>query len=1188
MPILRIKQRPGSAKDSYRLEVQAEDIAGSGPETRCVEIEFALSPQDRERVRWYLEDFLLFDQEPAPQIAKQVEDLMAERGEALFSDIFGGSSPANELWTAVQPQLSSTRIEVTTGIADAMAIPWELIRDPETKAPLALSAKAFVRAHRDAAAALAPQQPEARKVRILLVICRPKGGEDVPFRSVAGQLVTRLSEEARGAFDLDVLRPPTFDQLAATLHNAKSQAQPYQIVHFDGHGTYRELVAGARPRGYLVFEGEQPGAQELIHGKQIGQLLSETDVPVLVLNACQSAYAETQDSPRSDDVDEGRTELVAYGSFAQETIDAGTPGVVAMRYSVYVVTMAQFVAELYGALARGRVLGEAVTWARENLAKQPERRIAYDARPLQDWSVPVVWERAPLRLWPAAAEAAPTAVLPQDAPVARQVALDETLPERPVSGFYGRDETLHALDRAFDSHSIVLLHAYAGSGKTATAAEFGRWYALTGGVEGAVLFSSFERHLPLARLLDKIGEFFGGSLESAGVQWDAITDTDRRRNIALQILEQVPVLWIFDNIESVAGVATVGESGWSAEERGELHRFLSDVRETKAKVLLTSRRDEEDWLGELAQRVTVPPMPMQERLQLAGAIAERRGERLADLPDLAALLRFTQGNPLTILVTVGEVLRSGIDTKERLDAFVDSLRSGQAALVDEATEGRSRSLSASLSYGFEHAFDESERKVLALLHLFQGFVDVDALQEMGDPDQMWCLEAVRALTAEQVIALLDRAAAAGLLSGQGGGCYRVHPALPWYFRSLFEDHYPAAGEDAEKARCGFVYSIAAVANAYHHGYGRGERGLLLNLAAEEDNMLAAWSLAREHGWWRAVVVLMQGLSVLYNDTGRGAAWRRLVQAVVPDFVEPETNGPLPGREEEWDAVTQYRVRLAQEDRDLAEAERLQRMLVERYRVRAQPALQATPDNRDDEALRLIRNLAVTLEALAETQRLQGDPTSVDALLEALEYCQEIGDTAEEAACAYNLGVWYQRTSDTRDLEEAERWYKHSLGLQGGSDRLGRAKCLDELGSVVHDRWREARAAGKPDDQIRQLLDEAAKYCEKALSLFPESAVNDLATAHYKRGQIYVDAGEEDHAMQHYQRAIRYFEDAGNTLNAGHARLNGAFALLRAARAKDARAYAEAAIANYRSFGDRAAAYIEKAEELIANAEQQSA
>ena len=104
-------------------------------------------------------------------------------------------------------------------------------------------------------------------------------------------------------------------------------------------------------------------------------------------------------------------------------------------------------------------------------------------------------------------------------------------------------------------------------------------------------------------------------------------------------------------------------------------------------------------------------MPMQERLQLAGAIAEHSGRRLADLPDLTPLLQFTRGNPLTILVTVGEALRAGIDSKERLDDFVAGLRGGEANFEDEEAEGRTKSLGASLSYGFASAFTEDERKM---------------------------------------------------------------------------------------------------------------------------------------------------------------------------------------------------------------------------------------------------------------------------------------------------------------------------------------------------------------------------------------------------------------------------------------------------------------------------------------------
>ena len=83
------------------------------------------------------------------------------------------------------------------------------------------------------------------------------------------------------------------------------------------------------------------------------------------------------------------------------------------------------------------------------------------------------------------------------------------MPRPPDAGFFGRDETLLALDRAFDAQPVVLLHAFAGAGKSATAAEFARWYQATGGLDnpehpewgpGPVLWSSFEQHLTADRV----------------------------------------------------------------------------------------------------------------------------------------------------------------------------------------------------------------------------------------------------------------------------------------------------------------------------------------------------------------------------------------------------------------------------------------------------------------------------------------------------------------------------------------------------------------------------------------------------------------------------------------------------------------------------------------------------------------
>ncbi len=63
-------------------------------------------------------------------------------------------------------------------------------------------------------------------IRILLVICRPGGRDDVPFRSVASRIIKGLTDEAREHFQLDVLRPPTFEQLSKVLRDAKAEASP--------------------------------------------------------------------------------------------------------------------------------------------------------------------------------------------------------------------------------------------------------------------------------------------------------------------------------------------------------------------------------------------------------------------------------------------------------------------------------------------------------------------------------------------------------------------------------------------------------------------------------------------------------------------------------------------------------------------------------------------------------------------------------------------------------------------------------------------------------------------------------------------------------------------------------------------------------------------------------------------------
>ena len=68
-----------------------------------------------------------------------------------------------------------------------------------------------------------------------------------------------LTDAARERFELDVLRPPTFEQLSKTLRNAKAQGKPYHIVHFDGHG------------GYLNTENQGSGIAAFADADDVGR-----------------------------------------------------------------------------------------------------------------------------------------------------------------------------------------------------------------------------------------------------------------------------------------------------------------------------------------------------------------------------------------------------------------------------------------------------------------------------------------------------------------------------------------------------------------------------------------------------------------------------------------------------------------------------------------------------------------------------------------------------------------------------------------------------------------------------------------------------------------------------------------------------------------------------------------------------
>jgi tetratricopeptide (TPR) repeat protein len=205
-----------------------------------------------------------------------------------------------------------------------------------------------------------------------------------------------------------------------------------------------------------------------------------------------------------------------------------------------------------------------------------------------------------------------------------------------------------------------------------------------------------------------------------------------------------------------------------------------------------------------------------------------------------------------------------------------------------------------------------------------------------------------------------------------------------------------------------------------------------------------------------------------------------------------------------------------------------------------------------------------LHELSEIQREQGAAKSVDGYLEALSLAEQIQNSQAAATCAFNLGHAYEDLPGIRDLALAERWYQRSLDLYGKEDRMGRARCLVQLGSVAHERFLDAKEADRPPEECLGHLSQSEQYNRQALEMFPANAVRELAATHNQLGVVYAAAGHIDPALHHYRESIRYREVMQDPFGAGQSRFNAAVARADEGRFAEARDWAQSALRDYQS------------------------
>jgi tetratricopeptide (TPR) repeat protein len=547
--VLELTNPSSDACDGSRRAIATATLVYSPPdgspeiESQSFRYIAPLGTLEADDISWYLERYVNWPSGIFQERARRIEAALPQWGRQLYDSLsVEVSRDILETWKAA-PKEAERRFTVKvdkdldagadkawqTAASEAAALllslPWELIHD---QVGYLFRGARGVRVRRSlpsrsprAAAATRPP------IRVLLVSPRP---EDKSFGYIDHRVSARPLIESLSALgdlaEFTILDPPTFPALEAELERA--QANPYHVVHFDGHGAYDRNDR----EGALCFEDPADAAKlerrrsQLIPAAQIAAVVRDHGVPLLFLEACRTAQAA--DDPTA--------------SVAGRLLESGLASIAAMSHSVLVETARRFVATFYTELLSGKRIGQAMLLAQRALAGDPVRgKVLNVELRLQDWFVPVLFQE---EQDPQLIRELPPEEVRAITETQRALALGR-VPAEPPYQFQGRSRELLKAERVLSRKRYVVVQGEGGEGKTTLAAELARWLVLTRRFERAA-FVRLDVDGDARKILFSIGDqlipnFLVRAAREEEAAWQLVEHA----------LRETPTLIVLDNMESV-------------------------------------------------------------------------------------------------------------------------------------------------------------------------------------------------------------------------------------------------------------------------------------------------------------------------------------------------------------------------------------------------------------------------------------------------------------------------------------------------------------------------------------------------------------------------------------------------------------------------------------------------------------
>jgi tetratricopeptide (TPR) repeat protein len=1127
MTTIRIRQRETPA------EAANASVAFDGGEEFPVTIADPFSKEDEALVEWYFEEHLrapFMHRVPAQQAAASV----SYYGESLFRQVFADPDAYFRYKEALQQGIETLRFEIA-GPPPFHALHWEALKDPALPEAFVLRVP-MVRKN------LVPQIIRAQVrpgpvINVLLIVARPRGRFDVGYRTISRPLVESL-RRAGLRVQVDIVRPGTYQAL--TSHLEQHGAGHYHVVHFDVHGgllTYAELREAGESnyfldharygrsdiqpyegqKAFLLLEGIEDKPADPVEAAEVANLLILHQVPVVVLNACQS----------------GKQVGVRETSLGSPLLKAGVQTALAMSYSVTVTAAELMMQTLYAELFAGRDLSTAICRGRRELYNRKGRRAYFDETiDLEDWLLPVVYENRPVEL-------RMCGFTPEEHKAYYERQAARYAPRQPDYGFFGRDLDILQLEkRLLAKRNIVLVSGMGGAGKTTLLQHVAQWWQQTGLVEDVFYYGYDERAWTREQIVLDLAHRLLTPYEYPAFQ--ALPLPAQQVQIA-ERLRATRHLLILDNLESITGAPMAILNTLPEHEREALRDFLVELVDGSTLVLLGSRGGEE-WLakGTFNENVyDLPGLDEEAASKLADAILNRLGAtRYRDDADFKKLLELLDGYPLPIEVVLANLAR------QKPGEVLTALVAGDRIIDARDRQKKTESIVRCIEYSYGNLSPEA-RQILLCLAPFTGVMNQGLLE--GYTARLKQQKALAGLPFERFPEVVQEAMNWGLLRPEGIGQYlRLQPILPYFLRgrlqaseqselraeveTAFRDHYDEFADA--------IYQLLESKNAPEKQAGLALAKLeyenlatALNLAVRDQVSIINPYLALSsyldaiHDHTRGLALgetILAGLENYPPETLAGPLGLELVsviddtsrrQLILMQFPAAEAScrralemiernqGPDTGTKRHMSGAIHHQLgRVAQEQRQWAQAE-------QHYKKALDICIEFK--NRHEEA--------ETYHQLGRVAQQQRQWTQAEQhLRKALGIYVEFKDRYEQAGTYGQLGIVAQ---EQRHWAQAERHYRKALEIFiEFKDRYSQARTYHELGVVAQGQGQWVQAE---------------RHYQKALEIYIEfKDRSQQAGAYHQLGTMAAEQRQWAQATDYLSKALVIFAEYPDTHNLG--------------------------------------------------------